>query len=380
MKGSWDWTGLAPEIVFLAGEHSGDQHAAEIVRELQARHPGCTMAAIGGPALEATGIQLLHNLVEHSVVGLIEVLRHYGEFKALFERVMVWLREHPPKVLVLVDYPGFNLRLAAELKKQGVSRKGGGEVAIYQYISPQIWAWKAGRRFKMAKILDELGVIFPFETECYRDTDLPVRYVGHPFVRKGRQNPVEYSESGNLLALPGSRQQAVGRIFPLMVASYRHYRKAGGRKALEVLCADEALRQQMVRLLTDSEAGAIHFRFSGDRIQACAVLTSSGTMSLNCALAGIPGAILYRAHPLTYWIGKSLVRVEWLGIANLVLGETLYAEFIQGSIRPCELGARLLDWEKGMERERFQAMGQQLQERLAADVRDTAASRILELV
>jgi len=331
------------EVLFVAGEHSGDQHAAEVARALQRLEPEWRMLALGGPALRLAGAPLLHDLTRDAVVGLVEVLKNYGHFKALFEALVDWIGRHRPRVVVLVDYPGFNLRLAKELKARGISRKGGGNVAIYQYVSPQIWAWKAGRRFKMAETLDELGAIFPFEVEAYADTELPVRFVGHPFSRSDYHNPVRYDPEGPVLLLPGSRRQAVERIFPIMLQAVSRLRERGVRRRCVCLYPDEAIHRLLESL---RERGGmpeelVQFRSVETGTTAAAVLTSSGTMSLHCALAGIPGAVVYRAHPLTAFIGRRLIRIPWLGIANLVLNRSLYPEYLQGEAKPALLAGRL---------------------------------------
>lgn len=324
------------DVLFVAGEHSGDQHAARVAEEIREAHPDWRLAALGGPELSRAGAQLLHDLTRDSVVGLVEVLRHYGTFKRLFEALLAWVETHRPKVVVLVDYPGFNLRFAEALKKRGISRKGGGDVAVFQYISPQIWAWKARRRFKMAGILDGLGVIFPFETKCYADTALPVVFVGHPFTREQYRNPVRHDPQGPVLLLPGSRKQSVRRIFPIMVGAIRQYRESGGQRRCVCLYPEDGIRSILEAEISRQRLPSdwIHLRSVETGTTAAAVLTSSGTMSLNCALAGVPGAIVYRAHPLTAAIGRRLIRVPWLSIANLVLGRAVYPEFIQGQARP----------------------------------------------
>ena len=277
------------------------------------------------------------------MVGLVEVLRNYPFFKQLFGEILLWIRQHRPRIVVLVDYPGFNLRLAEALWRAGISRKGGGKVAVYQYISPQIWAWKAGRRFKMAKILDELGVIFPFEVACYADTALPVCFVGHPFASPEYRNPVRYDPDGPVLLLPGSRNEAVRRIFPVMVRAIRKLFEEGVHHRCVCLYPGEEIRSILEQVLGREHLspGMITLRSVETGTTANSVLTSSGTMSLNCALAGIPGAVVYRAHPLTTWIGKRLVKVEWLGIANLVLGRPLYPEYLQEAARPEALAGRI---------------------------------------
>ena len=238
------------DVLLVAGEHSGDQHAALVARELMAQQPGWSLCAVGGPALEEAGVQLLHDLTKDSVVGFVEVLRHYGDFKRLFEALLDWVARNRPQAVVLVDYPGFNLRFAEALARRGLSRKGGGQTLVYQYVSPQIWAWKAKRRFKMARILDELGVIFPFELDCYADTSLPVHFVGHPFAQSDHVNPLSYDPDGPILLLPGSRRQAVGRIFPIMVRSVRHFAKRHGTRPCVCLYPEEGIRAILERVST----------------------------------------------------------------------------------------------------------------------------------
>lgn len=335
--------GTGVDVLFVAGEHSGDQHAALVARDLQSRHPDWQLYALGGPALLAEGVTLLHDMTRHSVVGLIEVLRHYGLFKSLLSALLEWIERHQPRMVVLVDYPGFNLRLARAMRERGLSRKGGGGVIVYQYVSPQIWAWKGGRRFSMARDLDELGTIFPFEPDCYKDTDLRTAFVGHPFARADYQNPLRYDAEGPVLLLPGSRAQAVGRIFPVMLETIRQYREGGGTRRCVCLYPDASIRSVLEGLIGSAHVPTdwIHLRAADLGTTASVVLSSSGTMSLNCALAGLPGAIVYRAHPLTVLIGRRLVRVKWLGIANLILEREVYPEYLQGAARPASLRALL---------------------------------------
>ena len=311
------------DLLVVAGEHSGDEHAAHAVRGLRAENPDCAICALGGPQLEAAGAQLLYDLTVSSVVGFVEVLKSYSFFKALFEEVLNWIEKHRPRAVCFVDYPGLNLRLAKALRERGISIKGGGDVKLLYYISPQIWAWKAKRRFTMARDLDGLAVIFPFEVACYADTDLPVEFVGHPFVAPEYVSPVSYDPAGPLLLLPGSRKQAVARIFPVLLSGLSAY----GTEDTVVLYPSEAIRE----LLEEARAPA-HVRLvkTGVSIAARAVLTSSGTMSLHCALAGIPGAIAYRTNALTYLLARWWVKLDYIGIANLLLKEPMYPEYIQG--------------------------------------------------
>ena len=322
------------DLLVIAGEHSGDQHAAMMVRELRAKRPDFFVAALGGPELAKAGAQLLHDLTASSVVGLVEVLRNISFFRALFDETLCWIEKYRPRAVCFVDYPGLNLRLAKALRERGLSVKGGGSIRSLYYISPQIWAWKARRRFTMARDLDALAVIFPFEVECYADTDLPVEFVGHPFLDDAHQAPVRYDPAGPVLLLPGSRKQAVERIFPLLLAGHAAYAK---RDAV-VLYPSELIKKILLAAKPPSNVKLLP---AGSAVAASAVLTSSGTMSMHCALAAIPGAVVYRANPITYLLGRMLVKVPFLGIANLLLKEPMYPEYIQGAATPKALASEL---------------------------------------
>ena len=367
------------DLLLIAGEHSGDEHAARMVRELLAKRPGLKVAALGGPQLGAAGAQLLYDLTASSVVGFVEVLKNYGFFRAVFEETLRWIEAERPRAVCFVDYPGFNLRVARALRERGVSAKGGGRVKTLFYISPQIWAWKAGRRFTMARDLDGMAAIFPFEPKHYADTTLPVEFVGHPFVAADYAAPVRYDAQGPVLLLPGSRKQAVARIFPVLLAGFEAFARTHSEARAVVLYPSEDILEvlraarpggkvELVRIRADEKAGGT------PALPAAAVLTSSGTMSMHCALAGIPGAVAYRANPLTYVLGRMLVKVPYLGIANLLLGEPMYPEFLQGAATPEALAAQLLDCvDNPARRDATHARAAQLRARLSEPATGTAA-------
>jgi lipid-A-disaccharide synthase len=321
--------GGPPDLLVVAGEHSGDEHAARMVAGLLRLRPGLRVAALGGPRLASAGAQLLLDRTAVSVVGLYEAARNLGYFRAVIEETVRWVGEHRPKAVCFVDNSGVNLRIADELRLRGISAKGGGRVRTLYYISPQIWASRSARRFDMARNLDALAVIFPFEIGCYADTGLPVTFVGHPFMAPDYAPPVRYDPAGPILLLPGSRPKAVGLILPALLDGYWEYsRKAPGRGAV-ILYPGDAIRRQLESLGLAPEIRLL--RAGAAPVGARAVLTSSGTMSMHCALAGIPGAIAYRTDPFTYLVARRIVQVSQLGIANIILGEPMYPEFIQGA-------------------------------------------------
>lgn len=321
------------DLLVVAGEHSGDEHAAKMVEHIRRSSPQLRICALGGPRLSAAGAQLLHEMTATSVVGFVEVLKHYSFFKSLFDAAVNWIAQHRPRAVCFVDYPGFNLRLAARLRERGISVKGGGPVRLLYYISPQIWAWKPHRRFTMARDLDALAVIFPFEPKSYHDTRLPVEFVGHPFLGDDYVAPVRFDPAGPVLLLPGSRIQAVSKIFPLLLGGFAEFaRSVRGAKAVAIHPSREVAAVARAELARRPElSDRVELRENTGGIGASAVLTSSGTMSLHCALAGIPGAIAYRTNPITYLLARWWVKLDYIGIANLLLNEPMYPEYIQGA-------------------------------------------------
>ncbi len=271
------------------------------------------------------------------------MLKNLAYFQKVMAETIRWIETYRPRVLVLVDYPGFNLRLAKTLFEKKISVKGGGATKVIYYISPQIWAWKGGRRFAMARHLDAMSVIFPFEIKSYADTTLPVDFVGHPFLSPEYAPPVSYDPTGPIMLLPGSRKQAVSKIFPVMLDGFAELLRSEPQRRAVVLYPSVTVETVLMRELARRPvlAKSIELKRTGTTVGAAAVLTSSGTMSLHCALAAIPGLIAYRTNPLTYFFAKRLVKVPFIGIANLLLGEAMYPEFIQDAAKPAVLAAEL---------------------------------------
>lgn len=334
-----------PDLLIIAGEHSGDEHAAQVVADLRATQPDLKVACLGGVELQAAGAQLLYDLTAVSIVGFVEVLKHYNFFKSLFDRTLDWIEQYRPKHICFVDYPGFNLRLAEQLCERGLSKKGGGEIGVSYYIGPQVWAWKAKRRFKMERVLDRLGVIFPFEVECFADTSLPVEFVGHPFVRAEHELPFVQDADAPVLLLPGSRSAAVGRIFPVLLNGFQQALETKPDLRARVVYPSEAIFTQLKSILAcypNLQAKIEFVPNTQKALPASAVLMSSGTMSLAVAMSAIPGAIAYRLNTLSYWLGKLLVKVPYIGISNLLLKRGLHPEFIQGAASAKQLAAEIV--------------------------------------
>ncbi len=333
------------DALVIVGELSGDEHAAKMVESAQATRPESNIVALGGPNLKASSADVILDMMSYSVIGIVEALKRYSEFKRLRDEIVNWIVTHRPKVVCFVDYPGLNLRIAQALADRGITAKTGGSTRLLFYISPQVWVWKAKRRFKMAELLDSLGVIFPFEVKSFEDTSLETRFVGHPFLADDYELPTRYDPGGPLLLLPGSRSAAVSRIAPVMFDALEAFLQK--RPGSKVVCiyANATLKAALEAMLGERPKinEAVTLVPNDTTVSASCVLTSSGTMSLNCALAGIPGAVVYRVHPVTYLFGKALVKIPYIGIANILLDTPLYPEFIQGAAKPDALSGELLD-------------------------------------
>lgn len=338
-----------PDILFIAGEHSGDELSAGVISKILSKNPKLKIVAFGGNDMRDAGAQLLFNMTTFSAVGFIEVVSNLSFYKKLFSLILSWIRTYRPRAICFTDFPGMNLRLAKALKKEGLSCKGGGDIQVFHYVSPQIWAWKSHRRFEMEKVLDSLGVLFPFELKCYEDTALDVHFVGDPFADPEHILPVKYDADAPVLLLPGSRPKPVARIFPILLGAWKIFRQTHPKQKAVVLHPGEPVLGILKNLMRECPAAAEGIELipvdsvAQTQQSASAVLMSSGTMSRTCSLAGIPGAILYSANPLTWAIGRRLVgdKVRYLGMANILLDRDVYPEYLQKDATPENLAARL---------------------------------------
>ena len=364
------------DVLIMAGEHSGDEQAARMLKKALAKNPNLKVCAFGGQALKEAGAQLLFDFTGFSVVGLFEVIKNVSFFKALSRDIVEWISKYKPKTICFVDYPGFNLHIADVLFKRGISVKGGGDIKLLYYISPQIWAWKAKRRFKMARLLDSLAVIFPFETKCYADTSLNAHFVGHPFLEEEYTSPVEYSADGEILLLAGSRAIAVSRIFPIMLKTLRLLKNERAVALYPSQSIKEILQRNLDKFPELRERVRIVDK-TAMPLKAKAMMTSSGTMSLSCSLVGIPGAIVYKANPFTYVLGRMLVNIDYLSIANILLDKPAWREFIQFDADAQKLAEYMRYCLAEQAREEFLQYADQLKELLTAEAAHTAADWLL---
>lgn len=315
-------------IYVIAGEMSGDAHAAGLLRELKSLLPDLEIHGAGGPEMAALSNNQVNNWVEDAaVMGVIEVLKRYSWFKERFTQMLAEIEALKPDALLLIDYPGFNLRFAKAVREALPNTR-----QIY-YISPQVWAWNKGRIPKMVELLDEMLCLFPFEKPIFENAGLKTTHVGHPLVDELiSSNPPQ--RIPNLIGLfPGSREREIAKLFPMMIDTAIRLRTWRTDLTFEVPAATPKLARTLRHMIDDADAtDFIKLRSGGshDLMQtaACGVI-ASGTATLEAAIFGLPYCLVYKMAWSTYLLGKLLVKIKYIGLVNILAGEKVVEEFIQ---------------------------------------------------
>lgn len=332
--------------MIVTGEASGDLHGASLIKAAREVDPDLTFFGVGGQRMEDAGCRILIKGEELAVMGLVEVLGHFPVIYRAFKRLKAILHgAEKPDLLILIDFPDFNLRLARQAKAAGVP--------VLYYVSPQVWAWRQGRVKKIARVVDRLAAIFPFEPEFYRGLDIEVQYVGNPLTDEARTKRSReeflaahgFDPARPVVGLfPGSRGNELTYIFDTIIG------------AGEVIAGKRPDVQFLLPVAPSLDIALIEEKLAGyslpvtlveddiyDAIGACqAIVTVSGTATLQIALIETPMAIVYKMAPLTYAIGKRLVKVPHIGLANIVAGEGVVREFIQEAATPEAVGSEIL--------------------------------------
>ena len=315
-------------IFFVAGESSGDLHGGNLIRAIRARRSDVVCEGIGGSRMRDAGMDLRHDLAATAIMGFVEVVRHFGAIRALFNETVDRLRETRPHCLVLIDYPGFNIRLAKEAHALGIP--------VVYYISPQIWAWKKGRIKTMARVCKRVLTVFPFEKKLYDDAGIDCVYVGHPLIdhiEKDTTPPIS-DEDFVVGLMPGSREQEIGRIFPVMAETARRLKKEMPEARFIVPCVDAAREAQVRSLAGGLDVETVVGNTYGLLKCARGCLVASGTATVETAIFGVPMAILYKVNPATYWMARAVVDIEYIGMVNILAGRGIVPEFIQHQATP----------------------------------------------
>jgi lipid-A-disaccharide synthase len=370
-------------VMIVAGEVSGDMHAAGVLRALKSRYPSVTVFGIGGDNLRSLGMEIFYDVRQMAVIGFVELLPKMGFFIRVFRRMKQLAVERKPDAVVLVDYPGFNLRFASWAHAHGLK--------VIYYICPQVWAWNRSRIPGMARVIDRLITIFPFEPAIFEDTDLRVDYAGHPLVEKVQARPGD-TESGvfrkgqpRIAVLPGSRRQEIVRMLPAFRAACDRILESEPGASFVVAsptpAAAEVARLCAPGLFTESSPWAIVTGQTGAVLrQARAAFVASGTATLETALAKCPMVIAYKVSPLSYHMLRRAVTVDHIGMVNIVAGRMLCPELIQHDAVPDRLAEALLPLLGETEERRVMLLGfDEVEEKLGpAGSYDRAAAMILE--
>lgn len=350
----------------LAGEASGDDRGAELIQALRKKNPSLRIAGMGGPKMKAAGMEALADVTGEAVVGFFESVRRYPFFKKIFDRLLAECAARRPAAVVGIDYPGFNLRF-----EKAVRWKLGKSVKIIHYVSPQIWAWREGRKHRMAEFLDLVLCLFPFEPQVYADTGLRAEYVGHPLPAQIPAAPSRGRDPNLVALLPGSRSGEIGRHWPVLRETA--LRLAKTRPSLRF-----AVGSNDGRRFDDFEVRPARELMAA----AQAGIVALGTATLESALHGMPMVVVYKVSTPTYLVSKPLIKLQNLAMPSVIAGRRIVPEFIQGRCCPEALVPaleQLLD--SAQAREEMAAGYRLVRERFGEkNAADNAAGLILESI
>lgn len=358
----------------IAGEASGDLHGSNLIKALHLQDNQAEIRCWGGDKMEAAGATLVKHYRDLAFMGFVEVIKHLGTILSNIKFCKADIQQFKPDVLVLIDYPGFNLRIADWAKKEGIK--------VCYYISPQIWAWKEGRVEQIKRSVDKMLVILPFEKNFYKKHQHEVIYVGHPLTevidREIKSPLVPLSNQPIIALLPGSRNQEIKKKLPVMLAmadKFPEYQfiiaQAPGQ---EETLYKEIIAGRPVQLAKDQTYNLLK--------QAAAALVTSGTATLETALFGVPQVVCYKGNPLSFWLAKKLVKVKYISLVNLILNKPAVTELIQSDLNEKKLFESLNELLNNTERkEALQSDYTKLWELLAGEkASEKAAKEIYTMV
>ena len=330
----------------IAGEASGDLHGAGVVRELKRRNPSIDIFGIGGDKMKKEGMTLTFHVAEMSFMGFVEVVKHLPLIRSVERTLEQLLILKKPDVVVLIDYPGFNLRFARIVKKYGIK--------VIYYISPQVWAWKKGRVKKMKELIDRMLVVFPFEVPIYEQEQIPVQFVGHPLVEEMQDvmTREQFSKRYSLLqerkfiaVIPGSRTQEIEKLFSVMARAA--VQLAGNEKDVVVAVAPN-LPLELYKEHCPSGADVKFIQHATHEVMKYAefAFVTSGTATLETACVGTPMVVVYKTSMITYWIARLVVKIKNISLVNIVAGKSIVPEIIQHAAtvdRLVEMSKNIID-------------------------------------
>ncbi len=330
------------KLYMVAGEASGDGRGAELMEALKSRVSDVEFYGAGGPRMRAIAGNHFQDWSDRAVVGIVDVIKNYGYFKKQFDGMLAEVSRLNPDGIVFIDYPGFNLRLAAAVKKKRLATR------VIYYISPQVWAWHRGRIPKMARIIDLMICIFPFEKALYERSGLKTVFVGHPLLDSLAARRVASCREADLIGIfPGSRRKEIEKIFPVMIEAAQAMKRSHPKLRFEAAAISDAMAQVMSgtlqkRGLTETFCSIKSGDSHGLMQRATAGMVASGTATLEAAYFGLPFVILYRVGPITLLLGHLVVKVPFLGMVNILAGREIAREFLHSRMTPAPVAEEML--------------------------------------
>ncbi len=334
------------QVFVIAGEASGDLHGSNLIRAIKARLPEARFVGVGGLRMQEAGLEVLFPISDLAVVGAVEVISHIRPILRAFNLITDWLRNERPDLLIVIDYPDFNLRVASRAKKLSIP--------IFYYISPQVWAWRQGRVKKLRHLVDRMAVILPFEKDFFRSHGMDVDFVGHPLLDVVRVcisrdefcKEIGLDPDRALIGLvPGSRRGEVSRLFPLMLEAAERISKVRQDVQFVVPLAP-SLGPEVLKLDRKSSDYPVIRVVKGQTYDAIAasdlIIAASGTVTLEAGILTTPMIVTYRLSPITYFLARYLIKVPFASLINLVSGYRLVPELLQWDATPERLSAEAL--------------------------------------
>ncbi len=332
-------------ILISAGEASGDAHAARMIEEIKKLDSQIKFVGMGGEKMRHAGVEILTDIDKMAVVGLVEVLLKYRSIKAELVRLQDYIKQNSPDLLILVDYQEFNQKLAAYAKQQGVK--------VLFYIGPQVWAWRPKRVYKMAKIVDHMAVILPFEKKLYEDADVPVTFTGHPLTdeviadktRQQARAQLKIVDKTTMGLFPGSRSGEIKRVLPILLEAAKLIKKDKPDIQFVLPIASTIKQENLAPFHSDMKRLSVTTSKAPfyDVIQSCdVILSASGTATLEISLLEVPMVIVFKVAALSHYILSRMVSLKHIGLVNIIPGKEIVKEFIQQNAIPADIASEAL--------------------------------------
>ncbi|MFO8048065.1 MAG: lipid-A-disaccharide synthase [Desulfosudaceae bacterium] len=329
-------------VMIVAGEASGDLHGANLIRSMRAKSDTFFFCGVGGQAMRRAGAKLVVDADKLSVVGITEVLIKLPAIWSGLSVVKKIIRSGLPDLLVLIDFPDFNLRLAAVAKKAGIP--------VFYYITPQVWAWRKRRVHQIRRLVDHAAVILPFEESFFKQYQVPVTYVGHPLLDAGYERlpaarPDQAIPVNVIGILPGSRSREVKRHLPLMLAAAVRISSARAPVSFLVSCAP-SVPQAVFSEIAEPFSGRLRLEFVFESVstvfeKSTLVMAVSGTVTLEAALSETPLLVVYRVSTVSYWLARALIRLDYISLVNLIAGRQIVPELLQSAASSENIARRI---------------------------------------